>query len=107
MDKSKPPIAPSKFGLRPASERTPADIDPVPAELAKSANFVAIERQSRSAQIEVWRNDPSDGPSVAVYYRNEEEVREGFLIALRAMGVVAGVEQPPEPAMPAVMGAKP
>jgi len=33
---------------------------------------------------------------VAVYYRNEEEVREGFLIALRAMGV-ADVEQFPRP----------
>ena len=106
MDESKPPIAPSKCGLRPASERTPADIDPVPAELAKSAKFVAIERQSRSAQIEVWRNDPSDGPSVAVYYHNEDEVREGFLIALAAMGV-AGVEQPPKPAKPLVGRTKP
>ena len=40
------------------------------------------------------------------YYRNEEEVREGFLIALRAMGV-AGAEQHSEPATPHVRGAKP
>jgi hypothetical protein len=95
MDESKPPIPPGKF--RSASEWTSADIDPPPAELAKSDELVAVERQSRSGQIEPCRNDFSDQPSVAVYYRNEEEVSEGFLIALRAMGI-AIVEQPPEPA---------
>ena len=87
MDKSKPPIPPSEFPLRSASERISADIDAPP---------------------EPFRNDPPDppdAPAVALYYRNEEEVREGFLIALRAMGV-AGVEQHPEPAPP-VRGAKP
>jgi hypothetical protein len=43
---------------------------------------------------------------VAVFYRNEEEVSRGFLIALNAMGG-AHVEEPPEPAMPLVRGAKP
>ena len=104
MDESKPSIPPSKF--RSASEWTSADIDPRPAELAKSDELVAVQRQSRPGQIEVCRNDPSDGPSVAVYYRNEEEVREGCLIALRAMGV-AGVEQHAEAAKPPVRGAKP
>ena len=104
MDESKPSIPPGKF--RSASEWTSADIDPPPAELAKSAELVALERQSRSGQIEPCRNDFSDGPSVAVYYRHEEEVSEGFLIALRAMGV-AVVEQPPELAKPPVKGAKP
>jgi hypothetical protein len=106
MDERKPPIPPSEFRLRSASERTSADIDPPPAELAKSDELVALERQSRSGQIEPCRNDFSDGPSVAVYYRNEEEVGEGFLIALRAMGV-ARVEQLPEPAKPPVGGTKP
>ena len=106
MDESKPPVPPSEFRLRSASEWISADIDPAPAELAKSDQLVAVERQSRSGQIEPCRNDFSDGPSVAVYYRNEEEVSEGFLIALRAMGV-AEVEQPPEPAKPPVRGAKP
>jgi hypothetical protein len=106
MDESKPSIPPSKFRLRSASERTSVDIDPPPAELAKSDELVALERQSGSEQIEPCRNDFSDGPSVAVYYRNEEEVSEGFLIALSAMGV-ARVEQPPEPAKPPVRGAKP
>ena len=104
MDESKPSIPPSKF--RSASEWTSTDIDPSPAELAMSDEFVAVERQSRSGQIEPCRNDFSDRPSVAVYYRNEEEVSEGFLIALRAMGI-AIVEQPPEPAKPPVAGAKP
>ena len=106
MDESKPPIPPSEFRLRSASEWTSADIDPPPAEFAKSDELVALERQSRSGQIEPCRNDFSDGPSVAVYYRNEEEVSEGFLIALGAMGL-ARVEQLPEPAKPPVGGAKP
>ncbi len=104
MDESKPSIPPSKF--RSASEWTFADTDPPPAELAKSDELVAVERQSRSGQIEPFRHDFSDGPSVAVYCRNEEEVSEGFLIALRAMGL-AVVEQPPEPAKLPAARAKP
>jgi hypothetical protein len=42
----------------------------------------------------------------ASYYRTEEEVREGFLEALRVMGI-APVEQQPEPAMPPIRDAKP
>ena len=99
MDESKPPISPSEFHLRSASERTSADIDPAPLELAKSAEFAAV--QTRSGQTEPSRNDPPDGP-FAVYYRNEEEVREGFLVALRAMGFAL-----PDPAEPPVRGAKP
>ena len=106
MDESKPSISPGEFRLRSGSEGTSADIDPPPAELAKSDELAAVERQSRSGQIEPCRNDLSDGPSVAVYDRNEEEVSRGFLIALRAMGV-AVVEQPPEPARPPVARAKP
>jgi hypothetical protein len=76
MDESKPSIPPGKF--RSASEWTSADIDPPPAELANSHEPVAVERQSRSGQIEPCRNDFSDGPSVAVYYRNEEESARDF-----------------------------
>jgi hypothetical protein len=104
MDESKPPIPPGKFCS--ASEWTSADIDPPPAELAKSNERVAVERQSGSGQIEPCRNDFSDQPSAAVYYRNEEEVSEGFLIALRAMGI-AVVEQPPEPTKLPAARAKP
>lgn len=106
MDESKPPISLSEFRLRPTSERTPANVDPPHAELAKSDQHVAVERQSRSGQIEPCRNGSSDGPSVAVYYRNDEEVRQGFLIALSAVRV-EGIEQLPEPANPAFERVKP
>jgi hypothetical protein len=103
MDDQKPPFPPGELRLRSASERTTADIDPPPAELAKSDE---PWRQGRSGQIEPCRDDFSGGPSVAVYCRNEEEISECFLIALSAMGV-ASVEQPPEPTKPPVRGAKP
>jgi hypothetical protein len=72
------PVPPNDFLSQSAIERTSADIDPSP---------------------EPCRNEPHDGPSVVVYYRDEAEVRDGFLIALRAMGL-AGVEQDSEPATP-------
>jgi hypothetical protein len=101
MDESKPPIAPSESRLRSASERIPADI-----ASAKSDHHDAIERpESHSGQIETCGTDPSDGPPVAVYYRNAQEVSEGFLVALRAMGI-ADIETP-EPAKPPVRSAKP
>jgi hypothetical protein len=106
MDESKPPIPPSEFRLQSGSERTSAKPDPLPAELTKSHKLVAPERQSRSGPIDPSRNDCSDEASVVVYYSDEEEVSRGFLIALRAMGL-ADVEQPPEPAKPAVARAKP
>ena len=87
MDERKPSIPSSEFRLRSAPPGTPADIDPPPAELSKSAELVAVERQSLSEPNEPRQNDFSDGPSVAVYYRNEKEVSEGVLIALSAMGV--------------------
>jgi hypothetical protein len=86
MDESKPSIPPGKF--RSASDWISADIDPPPAALAKSDELIA------------------DGRSVAVYCRNEEEVSQGFLIALRAMGI-AIVEQLPEPAKLPAARAKP
>ena len=85
MDQNGLPVPPSDFSLRSASGRTSADIDPPP---------------------EACGNDPRDGPSVAVYCRDEAEVRDGFLIALRAMGL-AGVEQHSEPSTPSAGGAKP
>jgi len=85
MDQNGPPIPPSDFLLWSASGRTSSDIDPPP---------------------EPCRNDPPDGPSVAVYYRDEAEVRDGFLIALHAMGL-AGVEQHSEPSTPSAVDEKP
>jgi hypothetical protein len=78
MDQNGPPVPPSDFLLWSAPGRTSENIDPPP---------------------ELGRNDPPDGPSVAVYYRDEAEVRDGFLIALRAMGL-AGLEQSSEPSTP-------
>jgi hypothetical protein len=85
MDQKGPPIPPSDFLLRSASERTSADVHPSP---------------------EPCRRDPAERPSVAVYYRDEAEVRDGFLMALRAMGL-AGAERHSEPATPPVGSAKP
>jgi hypothetical protein len=106
MDENGPPIPPNDFLLPSASERTSADVDPPPIALTKSDGSSAVGWQSRSGQVEPCRNDPADGPSVAVYYRDEAEVRDGFLIALRAMGL-AGDEPHPEPATPPFRGAKP
>jgi hypothetical protein len=106
MDESKPSIPPSECLLWSASERIVSDIDSAPTQLARLDELVAVEQQSRSAQIEIDRDHRSDGSSVAVYYRDEEEVRDGFLIALRAMGV-ADVEQQLAPVKPPAEGIKP
>jgi hypothetical protein len=73
--------------------------------LTNSGELAAVEPQSRSGQVEPCRNEPPDKPSIAVYYRNEGEVSEGFFIALRAMGI-AIVEPIPEPPKHLVRGAK-
>ena len=106
MDESKPPIPPSELDPAPASGRTSAFVDSPSADLAKSDDLVAREQQCHSGQIEPCRSDFSDGPSVAVYFRNEEEVSRGFLIALSAMGV-AVVEQLSQPAKPPIGKEKP
>jgi hypothetical protein len=106
MDDGKPSIPPHDLRSQSASERPSAAADPPPAALATSEERVSPEGQSRSGQIEPCRTDFSDAPSVAVYYRDEEEVRRGFIIALNAMGLEQ-VEEPPEPAMRPVRAAKP
>ena len=106
MDESKPSIPSDELGPRPASPWKSGVIDVPPTNLAKSSQLVALGRQPHSDQSELCRNDLPNGPSVVVFCGNEEEVSRGFLIALRAMGV-AVVEQPHEPAKPAVAGAKP
>jgi hypothetical protein len=106
MDDRKPAIPLCELGLQSASERTSAAVDAPLAALTTSEERAGPEGQSRSGQIEPCRTDFSDAPSVAVYYRNEEEVRRGFLIALSAMGLVQA-EEPPEPAKPPVRGEKP
>jgi hypothetical protein len=76
MDERKPSISPSKFHLWSASGSISADIDPPPSG-----------------------NDFPDGSRVAVYYRNEQEVSRGFLLALGAMGITPA-EQLPATARP-------
>jgi hypothetical protein len=106
MEESKSSIPSNELSLPPASDRKSVVVDAPPADLAKSDKLVAPGRQRHSDQSELCRNDLPNGPSVVVYYGNEEEVSRGFLIALRAMGL-AVVEQPPEPAKPPVARAKP
>jgi hypothetical protein len=95
MDNNKPPAPPS-------SKRIVRDFDPAPAPLDE---LVDAKPQRRPGQIEPCRSGPADGPVVA-YYRNEAEVREGFLMALGAMGV-AVVERHEEPAISPVRNVKP
>lgn len=106
MDENRPPIPPIDFPLPSAFERTSAGTGPAPMATAKSEESSAVGWQSHFGQVEPHRNDPADGTSVAVYYRDETEVCAGFLIALRAMGL-ADAEQHSEPATPPVGSAKP
>jgi hypothetical protein len=94
MDESKPSIPPDKFHLTSASGWTSADIDPPSAEPDQPAS---LERQTRCGQIEPSRSDFRAGPSVVTYYRNEEEVSRGFLVALSAMGVTPDQQSPESP----------
>ena len=89
MDDGKPSISPHDLQSRSASERTSAAVDPPPAALVAPNERVVPE-----------------APSIAVYYRNEKEVRRRFLVALSAMGL-AQIEEPPEPARRPVRGATP
>lgn len=106
MDERKPPIPPNELNLQPASGRISAVIDPAPADLAKSDQPVAPRPRHHPGQSEPCRNELTNGPSVVVYYGDEEEVGRGFLIALRAMGVPVA-EQSYEPPGPPAARAKP
>jgi hypothetical protein len=106
MDESRPPTPPIDFLLPSASERTSGDVDQAPMAPAKSDIFSAVRRQSLSGQDELCRADLAGGTSVAVYYQDEAEVRDGFLIALRAMGL-ADAERHSESATPPVGRTRP
>ena len=92
MDENKPPIPLSEFRLRSTSGQIPSATGAAPAN---SGELAAAGQQRRT-----------DRPATAVYYRNESEIHEGFLIALRAIGV-ADVEQFAEPPKPPAGGTKP
>ena len=106
MDKSKPPIPSNEFRLRSASERISADIDGAFLRSKNPGELPAVAPQGRSGRVVPCRNELPDKPSTAAYYRNEGEVSDGFLIALRAMGV-AVIEPLPEPPRHPVRGAEP
>jgi hypothetical protein len=106
MDESRNPISPNELDPWFASERTSAVADGLPAEFAKSRERAALSQQRHSDHINLCRNDLCSGASVVVYCGSEEEVAQGFLIALLAMGV-AVVEQPPESAKASVTRAEP
>jgi hypothetical protein len=89
MDDGKPSIPPHDLCSQSASAQPSAAVDPPPAALVVSNERVVPE-----------------APSIAVYYRNEKEVRRRFLVALSAMGL-AQIEEPPEPARRPVSGATP
>lgn len=103
MDDSKPSIPSIEVRLRSASERSPADIDWLAAVVAKTDEPDVPERQRQS---EFCRNDRANASSVGVYSGSEEEVRRGFLIALRAMGLGV-VEQSHGLAIPPVARVRP
>jgi hypothetical protein len=96
MDDSQKPIPPNELEPWFASERTSSVPERLPAELARSRERAALSRQHHSDHINLRRDDFCSEDSKVVYCGSEEEVAQGFLHALLAMGVVE-IEQPPEP----------
>jgi hypothetical protein len=96
MDESKHPIPPNEQYLRPASGWTSAVGDSPAADLAKSDGLVALERQRHSNQIKPCTTELPSVASVVVFWGNDQEVNEGSLIALDAMGVSV-IEEPDAP----------
>jgi hypothetical protein len=105
MDGSKKPISSNELNLQPASGR-PAAVAALPADLASSRTLIARKPRPYSDQITPWPNDRCRTASTVVYCGSEEDVLEGFLVALNAMGV-AVVEEPAEPAKAPVGGIEP
>jgi hypothetical protein len=105
MDGSKNPIFSNGLNPQPTSDR-PSAVDALPADSSSSRMLIARERRPHSDQITPWQNDRCRTPSTVVYYGSEEDVLEGFLIALNAMGVEV-VEEPAEPAKAPVERVKP
>lgn len=99
MDESHNSIPSSELDPWSASDLTSAVADPPPADLAGSRERAALRLQPHSEPIDCRENDRSGGASVVVYCGSEEEVSQGFLIALGAMGV-AVFEEAAEPARP-------
>src|ERR1700676_1313049 len=106
MDESKTSISPNALFPGPACDRKPAVGGGPRADLGRSPEAAVPEPQRHSDQINHRRNDLSGGRSFVVYCGDEEEVAQGFFIALDAMGV-AVFEKPAAPAKAPVAGIKP
>src|SRR5438876_6140267 len=105
MDEHKPPIPPRERDLQPASDGTPIVVDSPSAHLATLGGLVVPEWARHADQSGLCQSDLPDGPPVVVFCGNEEEVRRGFLMALRAMGI-AVLDPPPDAAGPPAARAK-
>lgn len=106
MDESHNSIPSSELDPWSASDLTSAVADPPPADLARPRERAALRPQPHSEPFDLSRDDRSGGASVVVYCGSEEEVSQGFLIALGAMGV-AVFEEAAEPARPRFPRIKP
>ena len=99
MDESHNSIPSNELVPWSASDLTPAVADPPPADLARPREGIALRPHPHSEPNDFSQNARSGGASVVVYCGSEEEVSQGFLIALGAMGV-AVFEEGAEPARP-------
>jgi hypothetical protein len=99
MDESHNLIPSNELDPGSASDLTSAVADLFPADLARSRESAALRPQPHSQPIDCPKNDRSGGASAVVYCGSEEEVSQGFLIALGAMGV-AVFEEGAEPGEP-------
>jgi hypothetical protein len=102
MDESHNSIPPNEVDRWSALDLTSAVADSPASDLARSRERAALRRQPHSEQMDRF----SGGASVAVYCGNQDEVSQGFLVALGAMGV-AVFEEGAEPARPSFPRLKP
>jgi hypothetical protein len=69
--------------------RIGADAAPIAVDLRRPADLDDRVVVPTSDQVERLPDDPKRESSLIVYCDGEQEIREGFAIALRAMGVEA------------------
>lgn len=103
MDERHNSIPPNEVDRWSALDPTSAVADSAPADPARSRERAAPRRHPHSEQIDLRRSEFSGGASVAVYCGNQDEVSQGFLIALGVMDVAvfeAGAEPAAAPDAP-------
>ena len=102
MDESHHSIPSNELDPWSASDLTSAVADQPPADLTRPSERAAPRPQPHSEPIDFVQNDRSGGASVVVYCGSEEEVGQGFLIALGAMGVAVFEDEPARPRFPRI-----